>query len=44
MVYQRLNHYPLKKTLISGRARVLDCEIKTDEKRGLDPVNKKKAT
>ncbi|APC85460.1 hypothetical protein [Clostridium botulinum] len=31
-----------QKTLISGRARVLDCEIKTDEKRGLDPVNKKK--
>ncbi|MDS1006940.1 hypothetical protein P9865_07820 [Clostridium sporogenes] len=31
-----------QKTLMSGTARVLDCEIKTDEKRGLDPVNKKK--
>lgn len=31
-----------QKTLISGTARVLDCEIKIDEKRGLDPVNKKK--
>ncbi|ACA54548.1 hypothetical protein FDC45_12010 [Clostridium botulinum] len=30
-----------QKTLMSGTARVLDCEIKTDEKRGLDPVNKK---
>ncbi|MCW6076588.1 hypothetical protein LAV44_14865 [Clostridium sporogenes] len=31
-----------QKTLMSGTARVLDCEIKTDEKRGLDPFNKKK--
>ncbi len=31
-----------QKTLMSGTARVLDCEIKIDEKRGLDPVNKKK--
>ncbi|EJP6471454.1 hypothetical protein [Clostridium sp. L74] len=31
-----------QRTLMSGTARVLDCEIKIDEKRGLDPVNKKK--
>ncbi|EJO5349375.1 hypothetical protein NRP93_003551 [Clostridium botulinum] len=31
-----------QKTLMSGTARVLDIEIKTDEKRGLNPVNKKK--
>lgn len=31
-----------ERNLMSGNAKVLDCEIKTDEKRGLDPVRKKK--
>ncbi len=30
-----------QKTLMSGTARVLDCEIKTDEKRGLDLLIRK---
>lgn len=31
-----------QRKILSGNARVLDCEIKTDEKRGLNPIGKKK--